>query len=386
MFHSVGNNKSSWSKKWLSVSLEHFEEFCKYLQRKKYESLFLNEWYCNQNRDRLLRTRQIVITLDDGYLDNWVYAYPILKKYGLKGTIFINPEFVDPTNEKRPTLEDVWNGKMAIEELKTLGYLNWEEIKFMDTSGIVDIQSHSMSHNFYFTTDTLVDFYKNQNDYHWLAWVKRPDRKSFWITEDQRDFIPAGYPVFEYDRALGLRRFFPSEHFIDSFISKYNDLKQANSENIKKQLIEFTANYKDEYNYIGRYESDEESYERYRYEIYESKRVLEKILNKKVEYLCWPGGSYNDISIQMSIDAGYKASTIASWDNQRKYINSSAYKRIRRFGLGSFLKFNGKYIYNKNTKHLIHSFLSKRGNSYYKNLARLNNYYHLLLIKSNLNK
>jgi len=47
--------------------------------------------------------------------------------------------------------------------------------------------------------------------------------------------------------------------------------------------------------------------ERYWYELAESKRLLEEKLNKKVEFLCWPGGGYNELSIQLSIKAGYKA-------------------------------------------------------------------------------
>src|SRR5690606_21714302 len=109
---------------------------------------------------------------------------PLLKKYNLKGTIFVNPEFIDPSKQVRPTLEDVWNNKIEKEELSSLGFLNWEEIKKLDGSGVMDIQSHSMSHNFYFYSDQITDYYNGQEDYHWLAWVIRPDRKPFWITED----------------------------------------------------------------------------------------------------------------------------------------------------------------------------------------------------------
>jgi len=378
MFHSVGNTTSSWQKKWLSVSIIHFEEFCKYLVNKKYDTLFLDEWYYFQNKAAKIRNKNIVITFDDGYLDNWVYALPILKKYGLKATLFINPEFIDPTAEKRPTLEDVWNGKISIGELNTLGYLNWQEIRRMNNSGWVDIQSHTMSHNYYFYTDTLIDYYAGQNEYHWLAWIERPDRKARWITENQSNLIPSGYPIFEYDRSLKLRRFIPSKHFIDSFIEKYNKLIYNNNDDIKEQLFAFTTDYRNKYTNMGRYESDEERNERYRYEIYESKRLLENNLNKKVEFLCWPGGAYNDVSIQMSNDAGYKASTLASWDKRDMNRNNHSYKRMRRFGISSFIKVDRKYKYNNNTKHLIHNYLSKQGNSYYKNLARLKKIFLLL--------
>ena len=36
----------------------------------------------------------IMITFDDGYEDNYQNAYPILKKYGFTGTIFVITDFV----------------------------------------------------------------------------------------------------------------------------------------------------------------------------------------------------------------------------------------------------------------------------------------------------
>ena len=79
MFHSIGCENENWYRKWLSVSLDHFEMFCKYLQKENFETVFLENWY-NTGSDSK-SSKQIVLTFDDGYLDNWVYAYPILKKY-----------------------------------------------------------------------------------------------------------------------------------------------------------------------------------------------------------------------------------------------------------------------------------------------------------------
>jgi peptidoglycan/xylan/chitin deacetylase (PgdA/CDA1 family) len=43
------------------------------------------------------------------------------------------------------------------------------------------------------------------------------------------------------------------------------------------------------------------------YELKESKYILEKVLNKKVKYLAWPCGLYNDKLIEMAKDVGYEA-------------------------------------------------------------------------------
>jgi peptidoglycan/xylan/chitin deacetylase (PgdA/CDA1 family) len=366
MFHSLGNDSVSWYRKWLSIALSHFETFCKFLEKEGYQSVFFEDWYSIQNDPSRDSKKKIILSFDDGYLDNWVYAYPILKKHKLKGTIFINPEFVDPSAGLRANLDDVWSGIKSMNDLQTLGFLSWTEIQEMDASGVMDIQSHSMSHNFYFNSDKIKDIYTGQPNYDWLAWFQKPERKPFYITEDQRSFVPYGFPVFEFGRALGLRRYFPDEEMIE-FAVKLYDSKSTEQEIspmisvLNKKIMEFP----------GRFETDEEMEERYRYELFESKRILEEKLNKKVEFLCWPGGGYNELSIRLSIEAGYKASTIASWEKQKVLDNSGFYKRIQRTGMGSFITTSKGSHLVKSPDFLIHNFKGRSGNPFYRNLNRV---------------
>ncbi len=62
------------------------------------------------------------ITFDDGYEENYLIAYPILKKYNLTATIFLTTDYV----EKRD-------------------YLTWKEIKEMANNGF-SFGSHTISH------------------------------------------------------------------------------------------------------------------------------------------------------------------------------------------------------------------------------------------------
>lgn len=355
MFHSVGNEKSSWDQHWLSVSLEHFENFCRYLNKRKYISLFLDDWYDSILVKKKNDRRSIVLTFDDGYLDNWVYVYPLLKKYGLKGTIFVNPEFVENNTNIRPNLENILKKQIHEKDLQTLGYLNWGEIIKMQESGIVDIQSHSMSHNFYFKSNSLIDIYEGQPKYSFLNWFINPENKPYSLRNEQSDNIPLGYPIFESGRALALRRYFPDQEIINESIKQY-----PGSNTNKKEILEHLNTLIK--HYPGRFESDEEMETRYRYELIHSKEILEQKLNKKIDFLCWPGGGYNDISLSISIEAGYKASTISSKDKLSKKDLKSSNKRFSRIGMGSHIFTRKGLYYVRNKNHLTRIFKGRNGN------------------------
>lgn len=332
-FHSIGIEKSQWTKRYLSSPRRHFEKFCEFILKGKYNSLFLDEWYRLSNPESTGVDKNIVLTFDDGYLDNWVYVYPIIKKYGIKITIFINPEFVDPSEEPRPTLEDVWEKKLPVESLQPVGFLNWNEMRLMEESGLVDIQSHSMSHNTYFKSDRVIDLFDGSPKYDWLPWHYHKNDKPYYMKNNLLNSIPEGMPVFEYDRSLAVRRFIPSDEFIEYCISEYRRYKDSRQN--KKEIVEKIKNELESWQSVGRYETDAELTSRYTYELKESKRIIEEKLNKDVRFLCWPGGRYNEQSLRLSMEAGYCASTATNKSEPYIKILDENYKRIWRWGMSS---------------------------------------------------
>lgn len=362
MFHSIGCEKENWYRNWLSVSLDHFEAFCKHLVKNNYETVFLDSWY--DLDDNNTSSKQVIITFDDGYLDNWVYAYPILKKYNLKGTIFVNPEFVDLSDNPRKNLSDVWDGSVNKENLQPLGFLNWSELKTMEASGVMDIQSHSMSHNFNFQSEKIKDIYTGQPNYDWMAWISNPERKPYYTVEDQTKLTNLGTPIFDFGRALALRKYFPDEKVVNYAV---NNFKSYNEDQKETFINELNDKIKE---FPGSYESDEDMEKRYRYELFDSKRILEEKLDKTVDFLCWPGGGYNDMSVKLSLEAGYKASTTSSKDKDPLKYSNKGYKRIKRFAMGSFISTNTGHYYVKNSNYLVSLFKKFEGSSYNRNLYR----------------
>src|SRR5215831_7301046 len=73
-----------------------FDEQMKYLHDEGYTTISLDDFVAFQNGKKRLPPKPIIVTFDDGFMSNYVFAFPILKKYGMTATIFVT---LDPTAE-----------------------------------------------------------------------------------------------------------------------------------------------------------------------------------------------------------------------------------------------------------------------------------------------
>lgn len=125
-YHYIGNNPNPEFDKTrdnLSVSPTDFESQLEYLKNNDYTPITLDTMYAGLMGLEKLPEKSIVLTFDDGYIDFFVNAYPILKKYNFKATSFI------PTGL-------IGQGY----------YLTWEQIQEMQKSGLTSFQAHSINH------------------------------------------------------------------------------------------------------------------------------------------------------------------------------------------------------------------------------------------------
>ncbi|MHB1354975.1 MAG: polysaccharide deacetylase family protein [Anaerolineae bacterium] len=108
----------------LSLPPELFEAQLKYLVAQGYQSITLSDLVMALQTGSTLPPKPVIITLDDGYRDAYTNAYPLLRKYGMKATIFVITGMIDDNNPN---------------------YVTWAQVAEMSGHDI-DIESHSVNH------------------------------------------------------------------------------------------------------------------------------------------------------------------------------------------------------------------------------------------------
>lgn len=354
-YHSVGPKNPAWRKNFLTLELPFFEDQLKHFS-KYYNIISLKEYWEIRNGLKEPVKNAIVLTFDDGYLDNWQYVYPLLKKYGLKGTLFVSPEFVDLKNTIRSNLEDVWNGKAKMKDLHQWGFLSWEEMRIMEESGVMDIQSHTMTHTKYPVSDKLVGFHRPGADCLYYTGNLFPEKKPYYIEDPEfAKLLPYGFPVFEMQSASIARKVEINPEFINhctKVLNNYN-LSEYQFEKAFERVKDKYEEMRSSNTLIISRETEDAYQKRIRYEVFESKRIIEEKLNKTVEFLCWPHGDNNDLAHEMAMEAGYKATSLGKMPGSKPDNN-----RFDRLGLGQVR--NNQFLSMLKARYKIQSYRKKQ--------------------------
>jgi peptidoglycan/xylan/chitin deacetylase (PgdA/CDA1 family) len=229
----------------------------------------------------------VAITFDDGYTDNFVYAYPLLKKHGFKATLFQITSRIQMVDQARPTLEDYWEGRVPFRDLyqaqtiaasnrtffetgKSDAFITSEELKKMQD--VFEMGSHGDTHARIFCKDQITDIYDGSNG-HW----------SYSYTYDETPI--RGYPIFPSMNNLSARHGKLKEE-VKTLIKNLepNFFKQNSWKNI------LTSDLQSKFPSLLDFETEEERDKRVSSELRKSKDILEGILDKRVRYLSYPFG------------------------------------------------------------------------------------------------
>lgn len=101
LYHRVGLEPDD-----LTISVDHFHQDMELLSYGGYNALSLEQVKQHLQGDSLsLPSKPIIITFDDGYLDNYTNAFPILQKYSMVASFYIITGMVG--NNDRLTISQI---------------------------------------------------------------------------------------------------------------------------------------------------------------------------------------------------------------------------------------------------------------------------------------
>jgi peptidoglycan/xylan/chitin deacetylase (PgdA/CDA1 family) len=105
------------------VTPEAFAAQLAYLAENDYSVIRLTDLADFLSGTRALPRRAVLLTVDDGYASFYQHAYPLLKRHKFPATVFVYSDFIGAKDA-----------------------LTWAQMQEMIASGLIDIQSHSKSH------------------------------------------------------------------------------------------------------------------------------------------------------------------------------------------------------------------------------------------------
>lgn len=304
MYHYVSRAPSS-----IAVTPETFEAQCRGLADRGWRGVSLAEAEAYLRDGVPLPERSVLFTFDDGFLDNAVYAAPLLRRYGHHGVIFAVTERLLAGPECRPTLDDLAAGACTAEDLPAvdqvfaphaLGYqqrhdkfLSWDEARRLESSGMA-IAAHSARHLAVFASPDWTKLHQ-----------PGPRHNTFYRVDGT---VLWGLPRFKERPALHSRAFIPSDTLLTTVrrlvpqetAEAYDFFQNQNRvAHVVTRLRQLTPEE------LGRYETDAEQVERMGRELALCAATLTKELGHPVASFCWPWGGSSPLALSLARDLGF---------------------------------------------------------------------------------
>lgn len=125
LYHHIQPQQQAIEKKETSLSVDNgmFDQQVGYLVSSGYNLITAKELVDALINKSGLPPKSILITLDDGYLDSYQYAFAVIQKYHIKANLMISTGLLGGPN-----------------------YMSWDNLRDMYNSGLIYITDHTWSH------------------------------------------------------------------------------------------------------------------------------------------------------------------------------------------------------------------------------------------------
>lgn len=268
VYHSVSSQPEwlPWGQN-TSVRPEVFERHMQRLVRKGWTVYSTEAFQSARARGLTLPDKSVMVHFDDGYLDNWVAAVPILRRYGVPATIFVSADFIGPSDQLRPTAEDGgtdWQG-----------YMNAAELRALDVDPLIEIACHGADHARVPVSDDVVDELSAENwRYHAPLFWGDEANKARWFEADEPP-APFGTAIRQSDSALTSCAWSPDG----------TETKAAYDARVRHSLIR-------------------------------ARHALRDVLGHEVDFLCWPYDRVTNAAASIAREVGFQTLTGGRGENR----------------------------------------------------------------------
>lgn len=125
VYHNVQPKQANYS-----ITPSEFASDLQYLARDHYTPVTMNQLMDYVSGGESLPPKPIVLSFDDGYLDNYRYVYPLIKKYDTKIVFSIIAKNTDDFTQFPDNNLDY-------------SHVTWSQLKEMADSGLVEVENHT---------------------------------------------------------------------------------------------------------------------------------------------------------------------------------------------------------------------------------------------------
>lgn len=291
LFHGISKSSFTFThEQYLTIS--NFLKVIMFLIKKKYKFISLTEWVDLVNNKKNIKNRYAILTFDNGFKNIIDYAYPIMKKYYVKGCFFVISDLIG-TNQL------LWTDSIE------LFFRNYKNSKFKFT------------------------FKDKRIEYSLTSKLE--------IKKASSDIVNKLRTLNYKERILHLKQFnlktnaknikiFPKEYTI----SNWKELRS-----LDKNILEIGCQTKT-HTLLDILKSEDEFYK----ELFLSKKKIEEEIGYPIKHLSYPSGSYDKYVIQFARKYGYSTGVSVEYGFNTIKTDLLQLNRIKVYNNLELFKFN----------------------------------------------
>jgi peptidoglycan/xylan/chitin deacetylase (PgdA/CDA1 family) len=293
-----------------SLEPASFERKLAHLARNGYATLSGDEYFRLILGTLAPPERAVVLTFDDGRSSVRTIGLPLMRRYGMKGLVFIVPgRTVSRPGRLPATLDDVRSGETSLQALLAResseeAFLSWEEIADLAATGLFEFHSHSLSHARVHTGPQLETF------------MHPALRRGYGpldlplVHSDGGDLppaeIPLGTPLFRsLPRLSEATRFYEEPRVrracVETVAREGGPLFFERPGWARRLRRSFGRS-----QVTGRLETPEQRQAAIRSELFDSRRQIEERLGRESFHVCWPWHAAGPTARRIAREACYR--------------------------------------------------------------------------------